>query len=134
MDDTCKRSDLRLTTTAKTDKKLIAIPTFKRFDVINEDLAVIDIQENEVLIDKSLYLGFCILEVSKLRMYRFHYKEIIAKYGSRVKLAYTDTDGFTYKIETEHLYTDLALNLDAYDTSDYLPDHPMYSRTNAKVL
>ena len=67
-------------------------------------------------------------------MYRFHYKEMIAKYGNRVKLAYTDPDSFIYRIETENLFNDLALNLDAYDTSDYPPDHPLYSRTNAKVL
>ena len=50
-------------------------------------------------------------------MYRFHYKEMIAKYGNRVKLSYIDTDSFIYKIETENLYNDLALNLDAYDAS-----------------
>ena len=50
---------------------------------------------------------------------------MITKYGNRVKLAYTDTDSFIYKIETENLYNDLALNLEAYDTSDYPPDHPL---------
>ena len=53
---------------------------------------------------------------------------------NRVKFAYTDTDSFIYKIETENLYIDLALDLDAYDISDYPLDHPLYSRTNAKVL
>ena len=113
---------------------MIARTTFRRFDIINEDLTVIDLQKNEVLMDKPLYLGFCILELSKLTMYRFDYKEMIEKCGNRVKLAYTDTDSFICKIETENLYNDLALNLDAYDTSDYPPDHPLYSRTNAKVL
>ena len=84
--------------------------------------------------DKPLYLGFCILELSKLTMYRFHYKEMVAKYGNRVKQTYTDTDSFIHKIETENLYNDIALNLDAYGTSDYPSDHPLYSRTNAKVL
>ena len=134
VEDTRKRLDLHLTTRAKTAKKLIVRPTFKRFDIINEDLTVIDLQKNEVLMNKPLYLGFCILELSKLTLYCFHYKEIIAKYGNRVKLAYIDTDSFIYRIETENLYNDLTLNLDAYDTSDYLPDHPLYSRTNAKVL
>ena len=134
IENTRKRLDLRLTTRAKTAKKLIARPTFKRFDIINEDLIVIELQKNEVLMDKSLYLGFCILEVSKLTMYSIHYKEMIARYGNREKLAYTDTDSFIYKIITENLYNDLTLNLDAYDTSDYPPDHPLHSRTNAKVL
>ena len=61
MEDTRKRLDLRLTTRAKTAKMLIARPAFKRFDIINEDLTVIELQKNEVLMDKPLYLGFCIL-------------------------------------------------------------------------
>ena len=69
MKDTRKRLDLHLTTRAKTAKKLIARPTFKRFDIINEDLTVIDLQKNEVLMDKPLYLEFCILELSKPTMY-----------------------------------------------------------------
>ena len=58
---TRKRLDLHLTIRSKTAKKLIARPTFKRFDIINEDLTVIELQKNEVLMDKPLYLGFCIL-------------------------------------------------------------------------
>ena len=86
MEDTRKRLDLHLTTRAKTAKKLIGRPTFKRFDIINEDLTVIDLQKNEVLIDKPLYLGFCILEHSKLTMYRFHYKKMIEKYDKQSKV------------------------------------------------
>ena len=134
MEDTRKRLDFRLTTRAKTGKKLIARPTFKIFDIINDDLTVIDLQENEVLMDKPLHLGLCILELYELTMYRCHYKEMIVKYGKKVKLACTDTDRVTYKMETEKPYIDLTLNLDAYDTSDYPSDHPLYSRTNVKVL
>ena len=105
MEGTRKRLDLRLITGATTAKKLNARHTLKRFDIINEDLTVIERQKNEVLMDKPVYLGFCIIELSKLSMYRFHYKEMIAKYGNRVKLAYIDTDSSIYKIETENIYS-----------------------------
>ena len=134
IEDTRKRLDLRLTTRAKTVKKLIVRPTFKRFGIINEDLIVIELQKNEILMDKPLYLGFCILELSKLTIYPHHYKEMIATYDDRVMLTYTDTYSFIYKTETENLYIDIALNLDEYNTSDYPLDHPLYSRTNAIVL
>ena len=52
-------------------------------------------------------------------MYKFHYEEIMCKYGSRAKLAYTDTDSFIYHIQTPDLYRDMADNLDVYDASDY---------------
>ena len=67
-------------------------------------------------------------------MYKLHYEEILRKYGSRAKLAYTDTDSLIYHIQTPDLYKDMADNMDAYDTSDYPEDHPLHSRTNAKVL
>ena len=57
----------------------------------------------------------------------------MSKYGSRTKLAYTDTYSFIYHIQTPDLYKDMADNIDAYDTSDYPIDHPLHSRTNAKV-
>ena len=67
-------------------------------------------------------------------MYTFHYQEIMSKYESRAKLAYTDTYSFIYHIQTRDLYKDMADKLDAYDTSDYPVDHPIHSKTNAKVL
>ena len=54
-------------------------------------------------------------------MYKFHYEEILSKYGSRAKLTYTDT--FICHIQTRDLYKDIADNFDAYDTSDYPVDH-----------
>ena len=67
-------------------------------------------------------------------MYKFHYEEIMYKYGSRAKLAYIDTDAFIYHIQTPDLCKDMANNLDAYDTSDYPVDHLLHSKTNAKFL
>ena len=57
-------------------------------------------------------------------MYNFHYVEILSKYGSRAKLACTDTDSFIHHIPTPDVYKDMADNLDTYDTSHYPVDHP----------
>ena len=57
-------------------------------------------------------------------MYRVHYQQIVAKYGSRTKLAYTDTDSFVYLIETKNIYDDMAANIEAFDTSNYPKTHP----------
>ena len=46
-------------------------------------------------------------------MYKFHYEEILHKYGSRAKLAYTNTDSLIYHIQTPDLYKDMADNMDA---------------------
>ena len=80
--------------------------------------------KDKVLLYRPIYLGFCILDLSKITLYRFHYQPIVAKYGSKVKLAYTDTDSFVYLIETKNIYDDMAANIDAFNTSEYPITHP----------
>ena len=104
--------NLKLVTNPIRAKKLIARPTFQR----------------------PIYLGFSILNLSKITMYRFLYQQIVARYGSKAKLAYTDTDNFIYLIETKDIYDDMASNIDALHTSDYPKTHPLHSKENAKTL
>ena len=49
-------------------------------------------------LNKSAYIGMCILELSKLLMYEFHYHYIKNKYGNKSKLLFTDTDGLMYEV------------------------------------
>jgi len=59
-----------------------------------------------VLYNKPLYLGFAVLDLSKLKMYDFHYNYIKPKYNENVQLNYMDTDSFIYTINTEDFYKD----------------------------
>ena len=126
--------DLELITNPARAKKLIARPTTLHWDIITENLVSIRKQKPKIIVDRTIYLGFGILVLSKITMYKFHYEDILSKYGSLAKLAYTDTDSFIYDIQTPDLYKDMADNMNAYDTSDYPVDHPIHSRTNANVL
>ena len=53
------------------------------------------------------YLGTCILDLSKLLMYQFHYDVINKKYGDKVSLLFTDTDSLCYEVNTDDVYADL---------------------------
>ena len=54
--------------------------------------------------NKPVYLGQAILDLSKMVMYEFHYDYMKPKYGSKVQLCYMDTDSFVvYEVETERL-------------------------------
>jgi len=113
-------------------KKLAARPTIQRFEIINMDLVMMQLARQQITQTKPIYVGFSVLELSKLTMYEFHYDHIMKKYGSNAQLLYTDTDSFMYHIKTKDLYRDVADALDTYDTSNF--DKLLYSETNKKVV
>jgi hypothetical protein len=114
--------------------KLSAKPQLDQFRVINDETALIKRVRAKVTLDKPIYCGFAILELSKLHMYRFHYDVIKKRYGDKAKLLFTDTDSLCYHIETTDVYEDMKGFLDKLDTSNYPRSHKLYSATNAKVL
>ena len=86
--------------------------------------------------NKSVYLGQAILDLSKTLMYEFHYDYIGSKYCSKVKLCYIDTDIFVYEIETEHFYRDIVKDVKKrFDTSGHSKDdnRSLRSGENKKV-
>jgi hypothetical protein len=116
-------------------KKLIAKSQLEQFRIINENTVLIDRIKEKVTLDKPIYVGFAILELSKVLMYSFHYDVIVKKYGENARLLFTDTDSLTYVIRTDDIYRDMLPLKDQYfDTSDYAKDHFLYSPFNAKVL
>ena len=77
-------------------------------------------RKTHVMMNKPLYLGQAILDISKTLMYEFYYDYLKPKYGDKVKLCHTDTDSFIILVETEDFYKDIANNVDKwFDTSKY---------------
>ena len=89
----------------------------------------------KVVMNKPVYLGQAILDLSKIIMYEFHYNYMKPKYGENLKLCYMDTDSLIYQIETKDFYADIADDVPArFNTSGYCPNRPLPVGLNKKVI
>jgi hypothetical protein len=109
-------------------------PLFKGFTIFNQDLVGVNYAHAAVTMVRPMQVGFAILELSKLYMTQFYYEVLKPFYGDRLRLAYTDTDSYILEIETQDIYEDMQGMKEHFDTSNYPPDHPIYSGNNKAVL
>lgn len=103
-----------------TADKLIARPNFHSASIFSENLVAIQLRPDEVTLDKPLYIGFSVLEVSKAHMYDFHYSVFQPVYKNRLRMCYTDTDSLIYHVQTNDFFDDLKKHfLNYFDTSNF---------------
>ena len=138
MENIRNRVDVKLVNTEEKLRKLVAKPNFKGPPkIFNENLVSVHMKKTSLTMNKPVYLGMCILDLSKIIMYDFHYNYIKSKYGDKAKLLFSDTDSLMYEIQTEDFYKDIAGDVkNKFDTSDYPENHPSGIPTgeNKKVL
>ena len=136
MENLRKRTDVRLVRSSEPDKlrKLIAKPNFSRTKLFDDSLAALHMYKTRLTLNKPVYVGMSVLDLSKLWMYDFWYSNLKKKYGLNIQLMYSDTDSILAEVRTEDIYSDIAADIANYDTSNYPKDHPLYSTTNNKVL
>ena len=70
-------------------------------------------------LSRPAYIGMCVLELSKILMYEFHYDYIKNKHGNNSRLLFTDTDSLMYEIKTGDVYEDFSSNKEMLDFSNY---------------
>ena len=92
-------------------------------------------KQNEVLMDKPIYLGFAVLELSKLHMYETYYDVLQRYFGEEnIQLHYMDCDSFVLSIETDNIINDLKNLQDLFDFSNLDKNHELFSNKNKKVV
>ena len=125
MENIRNRVNVKLVNTGEKFKKLTAKPNYGSRKIFNENLVSVHMKKTSLTMNKPVYLGMSILDLSKTVMYDFHYRYIKPKYGSKAKLLFTDTDSLLYEIETEDFYKDISGDVkDRFDTSNYPENHP----------
>ena len=101
-------------------EKYVMKSNFKNGRPFSKYLFAVEMEKTEIKMNKPVYIGQAILDLSKMLMHEFHHDYMRPKYGSKVKLCYMDTDSFVYEIETEDFYRDIAKDVETrFDTSGY---------------
>ena len=114
--------------------RLIKEPNFEHIYKISDKQVLVQSKPAKTKFNKPIYLGACILETSKLHMYKFWYNYLKVKYGDNINLIYTDTDSFVLEIFTDDVYEDMKNDNHLFDFSEYQKDHKCYNVKNKKKL
>ena len=137
MENVRKHRDIKLVTTDKRRNQLASEPNYRAAKCFSENLMAIEMKKTKVKMNKPIYLGMSILDISKTLMYEFWYDYIKPKYQDKAKLCYMDTDSFVIHIKTEDFYEDIANDVEKwFDTSNYDENdkRPLPIGKNKKVV
>ena len=100
--------------------------------MFNENLFTFNRIKEELVLNRPIYVGMTILDLSKLLMYDFHYYYMLKKYS--IKLMFTDTDSLFYEIKTDNVYEDLLKDKELFDISEYPKIVLSFFDKNKKVI
>ena len=134
MEDKRKHLDFEIVSDERRFMKCVNNPSFKHSHIINENLVGVEKQKPKLKLDKPIFIGMSILDLSKQHMYKFYYDVMKPKYGENIRMVYTDTDSFVFHTKTDDIYQDLQEINDEMDFSGYEKNHKCFDATNKKVL
>ena len=136
MENLRKRVDVKLVRGSEETKlrKLIAKPSYYDRKIFDEDLVAVHMRKSKLVLNKPIFVGMSILDLSKHLMYDIYYNQLKEQYGDKCNVLYTDTDSLLLHIETDDVYKDIEKHIDLYDTSDFPKEHFLHNTKNKKVL
>ena len=132
MENLRKRINVRFVNITKDFLKYTSRPNYVTHKLFNKDFAAIHEIKPVLILNKPIYVGFTVSDLSKWLMYDFHYNFIKKNFSA--KLLFTDTDSLTYEIKLENVYKEFYKWKDLFDFSNYSKDSTFYDDTNKKVI
>ena len=108
MENIREHEDIKLVNSIKDLNKYARERYMKNIKYFSGSLLATEMRKTEITMNKPVYLGQAILDISKTLMYEFYYEYMKPKYGNKVKLCYTDTDSFIIQIFTDDFYADIS--------------------------
>jgi hypothetical protein len=135
-----KHKDVRLCNTPDKLETYASRPTFQKAFPIADDLVALLLKKEFITLDRPIFIGQAVLDISKCRMYDLHYVDLQAyreEFNCSLNIVAGDTDSFFLECVDVDLTSQLlpAMKRDGLlDTSNYAPDHPLYSKEYASKI
>ena len=135
MENVRKHRGIKLVTTDKRRNQLVSEPSYHVTKWFSENLLATEMKKIKVKMNKPVYLGLSILEISKTLTYEFWYDYMKLKYLDNAKLCYMYTDSFIINIKTEDFYEDIADDVEKrFDASNYEVNRSLPKGKNRKAI
>ena len=132
MENLRKMINVRFANNKKDFLKHTRKPTYVTHKLFNKNFAVIHEIKPVLILNKPIYVGFTVLDLSKWLMYDFNCNFIKKNFSA--ELLFTDTDSLTYKIKSENVYKEFYKWKDLFGFSNYPKDSTFYDDNNKKVI
>ena len=124
MENVRNRVSIELVKDAERAAKLVNKPNFEELKIFDEFLIAVKMRKTKVWMNKPVYVGMSILDLSKTLMFSFQY-EYVKKKWEKAEVLYSDTDSLVLKIENDDFFADISGNVaEWFDTNDYAKNHP----------
>ena len=135
-----KRVDMRFCNSPKKLVTYASKSTFKRTIEISDALILAELSKETMCLDKPIYIGQAVLDLSKLRMFHLHYDELAnyrREFDCQLNIVACDTDSFFLEcinVKLEEQLLPAMIRDGLLDTSNYAKDHPLYSTKYASQI
>ena len=122
MENVRKHKDIKLVTTERGRLYLVSETNYHTTKFFTEHVLATEMRKTQIILNKPVYLGLSILDLSKTVMYDY----LKTKYDENAKLCYMDTDSFIVHAKTDYIYKDIADDVETkFDTSNFEIDRPL---------
>ena len=132
MENLEKRTSVRLINNAEDFLKYTSKPIYITHNIFGKDYAAIHEIKPVLVLNKPIYVGFTVSDLSKWKTYDFHYNFIKENFDA--ELLFTDTDSLTYEIKSENVYEKFFKWKDLFDFSNYSRNSKFFDGANKKVI
>ena len=123
---------MRLVNNAKDFLKYTRKQTYNTHKIFGKDNGAVHEIKPVLILNKPIYVGFTVLDLSKWKMYDFHYNFVKKNFDA--ELWFIDTGSLTYEIRSENVHEKFFKWKDFLDFSSYSKDSKFFHETNKKVI